>query len=69
MDRDNNFFSRLWNCFRWHEDKSTVEASLKKSRTIAPYKLRHLEKCLRKDCETEVNRKKLERQWQRILSE
>lgn len=69
MINDNNFFSRLWNCFRWHEDRDPADAKPENSRNISPYQLRQLERCLEKDCEIEINRKQLERQWQRILSE
>lgn len=69
MDKnENSFLFSLWNCFRRHEDRDPVEAQPEKSQSLPTHKLRQLERCLTKDCEIEINRKKLERQWQKISS-
>ncbi|EDX83564.1 hypothetical protein S7335_744 [Synechococcus sp. PCC 7335] len=75
QDKDLSFFSWLLNYFKRlmvsssseSPNKPTDQPADRSTDGLPYYQLRYLERCLKKDCEMEISRKKLEHCWQETL--
>ena len=70
-DKDESFFSSLLGRFKRLMVSSSPESSQntvnQAANSLPAFQLRYLERCLKKDCEMEIRRKKLEHCWQETL--
>ena len=70
-DKNASFFSSLLSCFKRLMVSSPPDSSKKPTNktanSLSPSQIRYLERCLKKDCEMELSRKKLEHCWQETL--